>query len=170
MKHRKNSTTGRLAKYLATGPKEKAKDIAKKFGVSTAYVYTLRSNMRKAAGKTAPQVFKKKKPAITNTITLPTPDDNKVYSYRWVNTNVFSEAQKDAIAEQLASNDMVNHPPHYKTGGIETIDFIEAKGLNYHLGNVVKYVTRADHKGDRLENLKKAEWYLRREIENAQRA
>lgn len=169
MNHRKNSITGKLAKYLATGPKEGAKDIAKKFGVSVPYVYTLRSVMKKAASKAAPQAPKKKKSEAIRTITLPTPDDNEVYSYRWVNTNVFNEAQKDAIAEQLASNDMVNHPPHYKTGGIETIDFIEAKGLNYHLGNVVKYVTRADHKGDRLENLKKAEWYLRREIENAQR-
>lgn len=64
----------------------------------------------------------------------------------------------------VLSVDVVNHPPHYKVGGIETIDFIEAKGLNYHLGNVVKYITRADHKGDRLENLKKAQWYLTREI------
>lgn len=63
--------------------------------------------------------------------------------------------------------DMVNHPAHYKTGGVETIDFIEAKSLNYHLGNVVKYVTRADHKGDRLENLRKARWYLDREIQRA---
>ena len=63
-----------------------------------------------------------------------------------------------------AADDMVNHPAHYKVGGIETIDFIEAKGLNYRLGNVVKYVTRADHKGDRLENLRKAKWYLEREI------
>ena len=61
-------------------------------------------------------------------------------------------------------NDPVNHPAHYKTGGIETIDFIEAKGLNYHLGNVVKYVTRADHKGNRKEDLLKAQWYLNREI------
>lgn len=67
------------------------------------------------------------------------------------------------------SEDVVNHPAHYKVGGIETIDFIEAKGLNYHLGNVVKYITRADHKGDRIENLKKAQWYLTREIESATR-
>lgn len=60
--------------------------------------------------------------------------------------------------------DMVNHPPHYKAGGIETIDFIEAKGLNYNLGNVVKYITRADLKGDRKENLEKALWYLKREL------
>jgi hypothetical protein len=60
--------------------------------------------------------------------------------------------------------DLVNHPPHYKVGGIETIDFIEAKKLNYNLGNVVKYITRADHKGNRKEDLEKAMWYLKREI------
>ena len=60
--------------------------------------------------------------------------------------------------------DKVNHPPHYKVGGIETIDFIEAKSLNYNLGNVVKYITRADHKGSRNEDLQKALWYLNREL------
>lgn len=60
--------------------------------------------------------------------------------------------------------DMVNHPPHYKKGGIETIDFIEAKQLPYNLGNVVKYVTRAEHKGAAVEDLRKAQWYLSREI------
>lgn len=60
--------------------------------------------------------------------------------------------------------DLVNQPPHYTQGGVETIDFIEAKQLNYNLGNVVKYITRADHKGNRLEDLKKARWYLDREI------
>ncbi len=60
--------------------------------------------------------------------------------------------------------DMVNHPPHYKAGGIETIDFIEAKNLGYHLGNVVKYVSRADLKGAKLEDLQKARWYLDRAI------
>jgi len=62
--------------------------------------------------------------------------------------------------------DNVNSPAHYKVGGIETIDFIEAKKLNYNLGNVVKYITRADHKANRLEDLQKAKWYLEREISN----
>ena len=62
--------------------------------------------------------------------------------------------------------DNVNSPDHYKVGGIETIDFIEAKGLNYNLGNVIKYITRADHKANRLEDLQKAAWYLSREISN----
>ena len=63
--------------------------------------------------------------------------------------------------------DPVNHPSHYTTGGIETIDFIEAKSLNYNLGNAVKYITRADHKGNRLQDLQKAKWYLEREILSA---
>jgi len=60
--------------------------------------------------------------------------------------------------------DLINSPEHYKVGGIETIDFIEAKGLGYNLGNVVKYISRADHKDDKLDNLKKAQWYLNREV------
>jgi hypothetical protein len=60
--------------------------------------------------------------------------------------------------------DPVNHPAHYTTGGIETIDFIEAKNLNYNLGNAVKYITRAGLKGNRIEDLQKAKWYLEREI------
>ena len=76
-------------------------------------------------------------------------------------TAVLSD-MKVIMAEPEA--DPVNHPPHYKVGGIETIDFIEAKKLNYNLGNVVKYVTRADHKGARKQDLEKAVWYLQREI------
>ena len=62
--------------------------------------------------------------------------------------------------------DLVNHPPHYKSGGIETIDFIEAKDLNYRLGNVIKYVSRAGKKAsDPVQDLEKAAWYLQREID-----
>ena len=67
--------------------------------------------------------------------------------------------------EVISPPDLVNHPPHYKSGGVETIDFIEAKDLNYRLGNVVKYVSRAGRKAtDPIEDLKKAAWYLQREI------
>jgi hypothetical protein len=70
----------------------------------------------------------------------------------------------DALDKIKDRPDPVNHPPHYKTGGVDTIDFIEAKDLNYRLGNVVKYVSRAGKKGDPIEDLKKALWYLDREI------
>lgn len=60
--------------------------------------------------------------------------------------------------------DVINHPSHYTRGKIEVIDFIEDQQLPYHLGNVVKYVARAGYKGDKLEDLKKAQWYLDRYI------
>lgn len=65
----------------------------------------------------------------------------------------------------MSDIDMVNHPPHYDYGPYETIDVIEAWDLPYHLGNVVKYVSRAKRKGKELEDLKKAAWYLDRYIQ-----
>lgn len=58
----------------------------------------------------------------------------------------------------------VNHPPHYKHGGLEAIDAIEAWDLGFCLGNTLKYICRAKHKGSELEDLKKARWYLDRYI------
>jgi len=58
----------------------------------------------------------------------------------------------------------VEHPSHYNMGSIEVIDAIEAWDLNFHLGNTVKYIARAKGKGKYLEDLKKARWYLDREI------
>jgi len=61
---------------------------------------------------------------------------------------------------------MVNHPPHYNRGKIEVIDFIEDQELNFSLGNALKYLCRAGAKPgvEALEDLRKARWYLEREI------
>lgn len=65
------------------------------------------------------------------------------------------------------AHDAVNSPSHYAEGReFETIDVIEDWGLGYHLGNAVKYISRAGRKDDILQDLKKAQWYLNREIEN----
>lgn len=64
----------------------------------------------------------------------------------------------------MSISNMVDHPSHYNKGNIEVIDFIEDQQLPFHLGNVVKYIARAGSKGDKLEDLKKARWYLDRYI------
>ena len=61
-------------------------------------------------------------------------------------------------------SNVVDHPSHYNKGKIEVIDFIEDQGLSFHLGNVIKYIARAGSKGDKLEDLKNARWYLDRYI------
>lgn len=58
----------------------------------------------------------------------------------------------------------INHPEHYNHG-IECIKYIDSHGFNFALGNVIKYVTRAGHKGDAIEDLSKAKWYLDHEIQ-----
>lgn len=61
--------------------------------------------------------------------------------------------------------DEIERPAHYNFGQFEIIDVILDWGLNYLCGNVVKYVARAPHKGLMLKDLKKARWYLNKEIE-----
>jgi transposase len=137
---KKSNTKSKIMMMLRQGVK--AKEIAEELGTSTSYVYVVRREVKKSD----PEVKSKTK--------------DKPLS-------LYERHLKDSLAQARA--DMVNHPPHYTAGGIETIDFIEAKKLGYNLGNVVKYTTRSDLKGDRLENLKKAQWYLNREIKNEEK-
>ena len=57
-------------------------------------------------------------------------------------------------------------PDYYQRGNIEVWDFIRDQNLNYHLGNVIKYICRAGYKDDDLKDLKKAAHYLLNEIDN----
>jgi hypothetical protein len=73
----------------------------------------------------------------------------------------------DDMQEQREKLQAVDHPAHY--GGAEntyeSIKVIEAWELGFNLGNVLKYISRAGKKGSRIDDLKKAQWYLTREIE-----
>ena len=81
---------------------------------------------------------------------------------------VVEEKQESTFREPIKHNnkDTVNHPSHYTDGKIEVIEYIEDKKLNYNLGNAVKYISRAGKKDPtkKIEDLKKAVWYLNREI------
>lgn len=63
----------------------------------------------------------------------------------------------------------VNHPSHYNQGKYEVIDVIQDWGLDFVEGNVVKYVARSKYKDNRLEDLKKARWYLDYLIQNLEK-
>lgn len=58
----------------------------------------------------------------------------------------------------------IDHPEHYNQGKTECIEIIEELGLNFNLGNALKYIWRCDSKGKKREDLQKAIWYLQREI------
>ena len=77
---------------------------------------------------------------------------------------LYSEADPE---NEENKNDPVNHTSHYTDGKIEVIDYIEDKGLDFCLGNAVKYISRAGKKDQEkeIEDLRKAAWYINRRIE-----
>lgn len=77
-------------------------------------------------------------------------------------TNIYND---DKFSTRVVTPDLVNHPPHYISGRkYEPIDVIADWDLSFCLGNAVKYISRAGRKDDTIQDLKKAVWYLEREI------
>lgn len=91
-----------------------------------------------------------------------TPKSGKML-WTWENARGLFESQVELV-EKGVEDEKVNHPKHYNAGKIEVIDAIEEWNLGFNLGNVVKYVSRAEYKGNREQDLKKALWYLEREL------
>lgn len=86
----------------------------------------------------------------------------EIPEFRQTLMNGMVKQMEDNVANILKDN--VNHPQHYTQGGIETIDYLQAKMTQeqfegYLLGNILKYVSRYPHKNG-IEDLKKAQWYL----------
>lgn len=174
----KKASTSRAAKmreYYTANPLATPSEVAKKFKTTYQIAYMCKKVMGENAVKDVATLKTHKAPKA-KAVPLPTTETKDGYLYTWVNTNGLSEEVKAKLAERLNPEaitmvepqpDPVNHPYHYKVGGIETIDFIEAKGLTYHLGNAVKYISRADHKGNRKQDLEKAKWYIDRAIAQA---
>lgn len=133
-------------RLLRVTPTLTALALSEKMGISRNYAYKLMSNVKDEV-KVEDEVKSKIPPEVLSQL-------------------VYDVSQRKAKIRMMQGDaeETVNHPPHYKVGGIETIDFIEAKGLDYCLGNVVKYITRSEHKGNKKEDLLKAQWYLTRAI------
>lgn len=151
--------------YIAKNPRAKPKEVAEACDVKLHTVYNITYTARKSAS-TLPLTtlaFEVSKGKVSSNAEI----KDRLATLPMVRTDpvtgkLLMQGGADIVTKH--HTDMVNEPPHYKTGGIETIDFIEAKKLDYNLGNAVKYITRADHKGDKHEDLCKARWYLNRAI------
>jgi hypothetical protein len=151
-----NSRAAKMRKYFTAHPSATVKQVADMFKTTYQVAYMVKKKMEQNAVKGAKLVLNPTQlAAIKKSLEVPKQP-------RWKTLLVETSNTPITMTEPVA--DPVNHPAHYKVGGIETIDFIEAKSLGYNLGNVVKYITRSDHKGDKLQDLQKAAWYLNREI------
>lgn len=96
---------------------------------------------------------------------------NKIKEITSINEDCEKKIKNVKVEDDENNNDPVNHPSHYTSGKIEVMDFIEDKKLNFARGNVIKYVSRAGKKdpNKELEDLKKAMWYLNREVERLEK-
>lgn len=186
----KPSKTDRILKLLADGVS--VKDVARRVQTTPNYVYFVswrdKNKKSKKVMKKPAAAKKAKKAKRTNgekeyvvNLALPYSADDalkaelkrmdeELLARRAVDEAELVQAIEDDINSRPSTVDNVNHPPHYTAGGIETIDFIEAKNLNYNRGNALKYLTRAGVKnGDtEIEDLQKSVWYLQREISKLQ--
>jgi len=166
MLKRKRTKAAKVRSFIAANPNATARYVADQLGVPIQSVYNVKYKLRAA----------EKKPKIVTLVgtsdksimeqlnpDIPVYEDSIVS----VSSKRIAEIKKKLVTEFIPPSDPVNNPEHYTDGGIETIDYIEAKGLGYHLGNAVKYISRAGKKGTNqgLEDLKKAQWYLARAIE-----
>jgi len=174
----KVTKSAQIRNYVAANPKAKSSEVAEAVGVTNAYVSTVMWNAKRKAK------LEKKKTKLTlpkhwktialassgipfyrDSVTDMTPNRMAQLAFEAGEKYRMEGSETQRQIEMFEPKaDPVNNPAHYTVGGIETIDFIEAKKLGYNLGNVVKYLTRADHKGNKLEDLRKAQWYLTREI------
>lgn len=68
-----------------------------------------------------------------------------------------------------SKKDLVNNPQHYTHGKFEVIEVIEDWKLGYNDGNAVKYIGRHCHKGNPIQDIEKAIWYLKRHLKNLKR-
>ena len=153
MKAKKVNKIDLVRNLLSANPKIKTAEVMEKLRTSKTYTYVLMSKARR---------LNKEQSAPKGKLL-----------YRLTGTQAMLAQKMGVPVEDYAklhgevvgvAPDPVNNPAHYTAGGIETFDFIEAKKLGYNLGNVVKYITRSGLKGNHLEDLRKAHWYLTREI------
>jgi len=158
----------RIRRLLAEGLS--VSEIAKQVKVNSNYVHTIKWLDKKKKKEAAPPKkaqFKSPRSKLIQSV-FQTVKDIQPAKQRFASSGDFSPqkllAELEAAEKKL---DLVNNPPHYTDGGVDTLKFIEAKDLNYRLGNVVKYISRAGKKvgSDPVQDLEKARFYLEREIE-----
>lgn len=129
------------------------REVAKRVGCDFSYVFMVRRAMVERGEIDGSNLPKQGRPILKRAEKPTFP-----YAHRTL---------AEVAPEPQDTHDEVNHPAHYTDGGIETIDFIQAKlspeeFRGYCRGNAMKYLSRAGKKGDAATDLAKANWYLNR--------
>ena len=161
----KNSMSYKVRAFLKLHPKAKPSTVAEELGIQPSVVHSTMWRDKKFGAPKRRYTKKAKVSEVVQTIpegtwkTVAVATSNTPFESRLIEMPITMEEPKVEIEV-----DMVNSPPHYKVGGIEVIDFIQAKLTTeefrgYLQGNVLKYSSRVGYKGDASEDLAKLVWY-----------
>ena len=149
----KNSMAHKIRAFLKLHPNAKSATVAKDLGIPVSVVHSTKWRDKKLGAPKRTYKKRSEREWKWDTVTV-------VSS----NTPFESRVMEMPITMEEPNVDVVNHPPHYKVGGIEVIDFIQAKLTpeefrGYLKGNVLKYTSRAGHKDDARQDIGKLVWY-----------
>jgi hypothetical protein len=157
----KQVRASKVREFILMNPDTPAQEVADKFGASLQTVYNLRYYLKKKLAQKGQVLKKSVRPAKLTTEQIRRKHVDKLLE-EWTNK------PKTVVAEPLpitfVEPDPVNHPAHYTHGGIETIDFIQAKLTpeefrGYLKGNILKYGSRIGHKDNDMQDAGKLAWY-----------
>jgi hypothetical protein len=159
----KNSMAYKVRAYMKLHPQATAKEVAKALDIYTSVVHSTMWRDKKLGAPKRRYTKKAKTSEVLQTMpegtwkTVAVATSNTPLDPAFFNTMEEPKVEAPKI-------DVVNHPPHYKVGGIEVIDFIKAKLTpeefrGYLKGNVLKYTSRAGHKDDVTQDIGKLVWY-----------
>lgn len=148
MGRKKLSMSEKIRRYIMAHPNIKPQDVAKALEVKTTLVYAVKQNMKRAAPSTSGQ----SKWELLQSVTSDNSGSSGVH---------FTTPVIDMIEPKP---DVVNNPPHYTDGGIEVIDFLQAKltkeeFIGYLKGNALKYGARMGKKDSPATDAGKMAWY-----------
>lgn len=155
MGRKRLSMSEKIRRYLQAHPNVKPQDVVKALDVKSALVYAVKQSMKNRSGAfTAPVV------------TVDKPSSSPKYNQEAWRMLVRDRSRRGAPAIQMIEPkpDVVNNPPHYTDGGIEVIDFLQAKltpeeFIGYLKGNALKYGARMGKKDSPATDAGKMAWY-----------
>lgn len=174
----KNSMAHKVRAFLKLHPKAKPAEIAKELGISAHVVYSTQWRDKKLGAPKRAYKKRANKEWVWDTVSVTSSDTPLPITMAEPEVDIENLKIGDVVGGlrltktgegrarfiKVAKVDVVNHPPHYKVGGIEVIDFIKAKLTpeefrGYLKGNVLKYTSRAGHKDDVTQDIGKLVWY-----------
>jgi len=174
----KNGMAHKVRAFLKANPKAKPTTVAKELGIKPSVVHSTMWRDKKLGAPKRTYTRKAKREWNWDTVSVTSSDTPLPITMAEPEVDIENLKIGDVVGGlrltktgegrarfiKVAKVDVVNHPPHYKVGGIEVIDFIQAKLTpeefrGYLKGNVLKYTSRAGHKDDVTQDIGKLVWY-----------